>query len=359
MEGLGGDWLGTGNTKNSFLPFEVARPIVQGLGLGSQAEYFAAGRRGLLPPGLPKDPRAAYLLFGWKSWGDWLGSARQSTLEKRQTRRPFPELVAFVRSLGLRSKGDWFRWAKFGGRPDDIPANPADSYKGEGGQSWPHFLGSTNKKAGEIIYRTFPEAREWARSRRLQSQDEWKAFTKSDRLPSDIPANPWHVYRGRGWINISDWLGKGDRHSKNRKWRNFEKARDCVRALGLQNGADWNAFCKSGKLPADIPAMPGRVYRNSGWLSIGDWLGTNTVAAAKRKFRSFEEAREFVRSHHFQMKTEYEAWARSSNRPSDIPALPSRAYAKTGWLGWGDYLGMHNRWSKTSILGRVDGLSQV
>ena len=141
-----GDWLGTGNTKNSFLPFEDARPIAQGLGLGSQAEYYAAGRLGVLPPGLPKDPRAAYLFSGWRSWSDWLGTARQSTLEKRQTRRPFPELVNFVRSLGLRSKGDWFRWAKSGRRPEDIPANPADAYKGEGWQTWPHFLGQRIRK---------------------------------------------------------------------------------------------------------------------------------------------------------------------------------------------------------------------
>jgi hypothetical protein len=108
-----------------------------------------------------------------------------------------------------------------------------------------------------------------------------------------------------------------------------------VRTLGLRNGAEWSKFCKSGNLPADIPADPVKVYRDLGWQSRGDWLGTDTVAAAKREFRNFDEAREFVRSHHFQTKTEYEAWARSNERPSDIPALPSRTFAKTGWLGWG------------------------
>ena len=56
------------------------------------------------------------------------------------------------------------------------------------------------------------------------------------------------------------------------------------------------------------------------------------------------------------MKTEYEAWARRSERPSDIPAQPSRTYATTGWLGWGDWLGIHNRWSKTSILAFVSSI---
>jgi hypothetical protein len=175
-------------------------------------------------------------------------------------------------------------------------------------------------------------------------------------LPSDIPANPWSVYRHQGWTTIADWLGKDERHSKNREWRPFLEARDDARTLGLRNGAEWSAFCKSGNLPADIPADPAKVYRDLGWISRGDWLGTKTVAVAKREFRNFEDAREFVRSHHFQMKTEYEAWARRSERPSDIPAQPSRTYATTGWLGWGDWLGIHNRWSKTSILAFVSSI---
>ena len=89
---------------------------------------------------------------------------------------------------------------------------------------------------------------------------------------------------------------------------------------------------------------------------MGDWLGTDTVAPYKRQFLSFEEAREFVRTLGFQTKTEYEAWARSDMRPANIPALPSRAYAKTGWLGWGDWLGVHNRWSKTSLLAFISSI---
>src|SRR5262249_34294975 len=223
------DFLGTGNTKNSFLPFSEAQPLARSLALSSMAAYRAAARAGTLPRGLPKDPYAAYRNSGWKSPGDWLGTSHLSTREKHRKKRPFPELLDFVRSLALRSKADWFRWAKSVNRPDDVPANPADSYKGEGWDGWPHFLGTTNKKAGEVVYRDFVEARDWARSQGFKSKDEWKALTKSGGLPTDIPANPWHVYRHRGWDNIGDWLGKGDRHSKNRQWRNFEEARDYVR----------------------------------------------------------------------------------------------------------------------------------
>jgi hypothetical protein len=94
-----GDWLGTGNTKNAFLPFEEARRIAQGLGFHSQTQYTRISRKSVLPQGLPKDPRAAYRLSGWRSWSDWLGSGRLSTHEKRQKKRPFSEVVEFARSL--------------------------------------------------------------------------------------------------------------------------------------------------------------------------------------------------------------------------------------------------------------------
>lgn len=106
-------------------------------------------------------------------------------------------------------------------------------------------------------------------------------------------------------------LGKGERHSKKRKWRGFVEARAHVRGLGLRSTAEWSAFCTSGNLPEDIPAMPGRVYKGLGWISTGDWLGTGTIAPYKRQFLNFEEARDVVRAHCFRTKTEYEAWAQS------------------------------------------------
>ena len=89
---------------------------------------------------------------------------------------------------------------------------------------------------------------------------------------------------------------------------------------------------------------------------MGDWLGTDTIAPYKRQFLNFEEARDVVRAHRFPTKTEYEAWTRSDERPSDIPALPSRTYAKAGWLSWGDWLGVYNRWNKTSLLAFVSSI---
>jgi superfamily II DNA or RNA helicase len=323
------------------------------------AQYYEAVRSRALPQGVPKDPRAAYRNSGWRNWGDWLGTLKIGTIEKRRNMRPFTEAVDFARSLGVQSKKDWFDWIKSGRRPDDIPANPADTYQEDGWLGWPYFLGTKNRKPGEIVYRDFIAAREWARSQRLQSQAEWQSLIASGRLPVDIPATPARVYREKGWISIGDWLGKGERHSKNKNWRTFSKARDYVRALGLLRWEDYLALGRSGKLPADIPTEPIRIYRDLGWVSRGDWLGTGRIASSKRQFLNFEKARAFVRALGFQTKTEYQAWARGNERPSDIPALPPRTYARNGWLGWGDWLGAYKRWNKTSILAFVTSIAPL
>ena len=35
----------------------------------------------------------------------------------------------------------------------------------------------------------------------------------------------------------------------------------------------WNAYCKSGKKPKNIPNAPNQVYKNNGWVGVGVWLG--------------------------------------------------------------------------------------
>ena len=62
----------------------------------------------------------------------------------------------------------------------------------------------------------------------------------------------------------------------------------------MKNDKEWKGYCKSGKLPDDIPAKPSDVYKGKGWIGLGDWLGTGTLAPWLREYRSFEQARKFV-----------------------------------------------------------------
>ena len=72
---------------------------------------------------------------------------------------------------------------------------------------------------------------------------------------------------------------------------------------------------------------------------MGDWLGTGTVAHRLRQYRSFKEARAFVRSLGLKSGTEWRDYCKSGKKPDDIPANPNKTYAEDGWVGMGDWLG--------------------
>ncbi len=80
------------------------------------------------------------------------------------------------------------------------------------------------------------------------------------------------------------------------RWRAYEEAREFVRGLGLRNLLEWLAWAKSEERPSDIPMNPSEIYQHRGWVDIGDWLGNGYIIRHGGNWRSFEEAREFVRS---------------------------------------------------------------
>jgi superfamily II DNA or RNA helicase len=132
-------------------------------------------------------------------------------------------------------------------------------------------------------------------------------------------------------------------------WRPFEDARAFVRLVKLKSSTEWRAFCKGeiprkGRLPADIPSNPNTIYADNDWKSMGDWLGTGRIADQFKEYRSFCEARAFVRELKLKSITEWFAFCRGDmpdkgGRPSDISANPQRTYADKGWSGYGDWLG--------------------
>ena len=181
-------------------------------------------------------------------------------------------------------------------------------------------------------FRPFNEARKFAQSLKLKNGKEWKEYYKSHVLPSGIPRVPHFVYKDKGWQGMGDWLGTGNISPKNREFLPFEKSREFVRSLGLKNREEWIKHTKSGKLPKDIPTNAAQTYKNRGWKSWGDFLGTGFIAPQKRKYLSFKEAREEARklAKKYGIKTMKE-WLKAKNAgkiPGNIPAYPMAVYSK-------------------------------
>ena len=133
-------------------------------------------------------------------------------------------------------------------------------------------------------------------------------------------------------------------------WRPFEAAREYARGLRLNGDEEWRAYCAGkmpdkGMLPADIPSNPNYTYRGNGWISIGDWLGTYSVASYKIQWRPFSEARKYVRKLGLKNFNEWVSYTQGKmpeigKLPKDIPVGPYRVYGHNGeWKGMGDWLG--------------------
>jgi superfamily II DNA or RNA helicase len=195
------------------------------------------------------------------------------------------------------------------------------------------------ESVGRANWRKFEDARAFVHGLGLKSHKRWVDYCKSGKKPDDIPVRANRVYGNDGWAGWGDWLGTGAVGPGLRQWRSFKKARAFVRRLGLKSETEWDDYCQSGKKPDDIPTAAAQVYAKDGWAGMGDWLGTGTVAAQLRQYRSFKKARAFVRSLGLKSQTEWRDYAKSGKKPDDIPVAAHSVYAKAGWAGYGDWLG--------------------
>jgi hypothetical protein len=329
------DWLGTKPLRpaNGWRSFKGARTFVRKLGLANQKEWFVYCQSDKKPADIPTIPGRLYSAE-WINWSDWLGTKPYH--RPNGGWRPFKQARAFVRKLGLKSNAEWAIYAKSSKRPENIPTTPDRVYSADW-ISWADWL-DTKPPRPANGWRTFKEARTFVRKLGLASQAEWFAYCKSDKKPDDIPTSPPIVYSA-DWINWFDWLGGGLRKSG---WRSFKKARAFIRKLGFTGTAEWKAYCKSNKKPDDIPTNPNSVY-SAEWISMSDWLGTKPLRP-NGGWRPFEEARAFVRNLGLKSHTEWRAYSKSDKRPNDIPTDPYKAYS-ADWISSSDWLGNGKRMS--------------
>jgi superfamily II DNA or RNA helicase len=360
-----GDWLGTGNIANFlkvFKPFVEARDFARKLNLKNSTEWRSfckseMPKLGRLPSNIPSNPQKAYAGKGWKSMGDWLGTG--SIAPQLKEFRPLCEARAFVHKLELKNAAEWRVFCK-GGMPQleplptDIPIAPEQQYTDKGWIDWGDWLGTGNVSNARRQFRSFPEARAFASSLKLKSGTEWLSFCKGEmpmlgQLPADIPTAPGRTYANVGWKGMGDWLGTGNIAPYLREYRPFSEARAFVRSLKLKNAAEWISYRrgltpKLGQLPMDIPTNPEKSYVDKGWIGMGDWLGTGTIANHRRRYLPFQEARAFTRSLKLKNLKEWRAFCkgdmpRLGHLPDNIPTKPERVYAKKCWSGMADWLG--------------------
>ena len=201
-----GDWLGTGRVANrsrQFRSFKKNRAFVRGLKLKSVTEWRHYCKSGKKPDDIPTAPQQKYAEAGWAGYGDWLGTGRH----RGKGWRNFKGGRAFVHGLKLKSSTEWRAYCQSGKKPDDIPANPHNTYAEAGWAGYGDWLGTGTVASFLRHYRSFKKARAFVRDLEFLSVTEWQSYCRSGKKPEDIPAAPQATYAEAGWSGVGDWLG--------------------------------------------------------------------------------------------------------------------------------------------------------
>jgi hypothetical protein len=327
-----GDWLGTGSISSQeksrqYISYKDAKSFAQSLKLKSKEEWINYCKSSNNLTNIPTNCDQTYRDKGWESWGDFLGNERIVKYTESNT-RPFEECKKFVRSLGITSSPEWFKWWKKNKRPDDIPYNPDEVYKEW--ITWRDFLGPLPTK-----WKLFEDAREFVHSLNLKSPKEWNEYCKSGNKPENIPAGPFQVYQKK-WKGWGDFLNTGNVSAKQKfeSRLSFVDAKKYVQKLGFKTGDEFREWAKTKKRPISIPSHPNNTYKKE-WTDWYDFLGL-------KQNRHFKDAKKYALSLNLKYSTDWFKLHKEGKIPNDIPRYVNETYFKKGWKGWGDFLGTGN-----------------
>ena len=330
-----GHWLGTANLTGGHpecLPFKKALVYARSLKLTTMTEWEVWRKSGARPTCMPSDPHHTYKDDGWQGYEHWLGTG--AVAPQKQQFLSFKLALLHARSLKLKTQKEWRMWCKSGNRPANVPSCPCQPYKHSGWQGWGHWLGTGSLHATEFL--PFKKALLYARSLKLKSPAEWKAWSKSRERPANISCGPDATYKHDGWQGYGHWLGTSNlAGGRKLVFLPFKKALLYARTLKLESLKEWQDWAKSGVRPANMPSHPDEIYKHDGWQGWGHWLGTGK----QQEFLPFDEALLYARSRKFNTRREWGAWSKSVVRPANVPSRPDNVYKHTGWQGYGHWLG--------------------
>ena len=306
--------------KKEYRSFESARKYVRKFNFKKISDYnkwFSETK----PLDIPLHPERAYPNEFKKNgkWGDWLGTGTIVFLSFKKARK-------FVRELKLKNTSEWNEYRKSGNKPDNIPSTPNMVYKSDGWIDWPDWLGNGNLSNKNRNWLTYEECQKFVQKNNITSQVEWEKFGKSGKRPSNVPSHPDREFT-KQWKSWPDFLGTDRVAHQYRKFKSYKDTRNFAITLNLKTQSGWKKYCRTNKIPKDIPVAPDIFYKKQGtWISWGDFLGTGTIAYQNREYLSPQEVKpvlkKLFKEHNIKNLREWQKFAKTHKKLLEELRIP-------------------------------------
>ena len=124
----------------------------------------------------------------------------------------------------------------------------------------------------------------------------------------------------------------------------YKDAQIFVKTLNLKTEDEYHNWHKETNCQF-MPYHPRRGYKSQGCTSIGDFLGTNSIAVQKRIFCTYEEAVKCARENFILTQIDWGNFV-FTHKNSAIPYHPERAFKGKGWINWPTFLGVKSKISR-------------
>jgi hypothetical protein len=189
------------------------------------------------------------------------------------------------------------------------------------------------KPFDENNFESIEVASAWAQAHKITSfRKWWKARSKR---PKCIPSDP---IKYTAWKSWSDFLNT-TRRKRNADFASYEDVKlwavpYCFKHK-IKSAIDWSAHWRGKKMPNDkYPKDPLHVFGEE-FLMNGGWPG---FIGKVRGFLSYSDATVYIQTLNIKNYADYRVWAKSENRPNNIPSSPHVFY-KDEWVNYPIYLG--------------------
>ena len=167
----------------------------------------------------------------------------------------YEDAEKLVQDVGIISYTDYKqRYKEFTG----LPSDPYQVYKDTGWNGWPMFLG--------VNFVTYEEAMLLVQEAKICSFMEYKErYSQIIGLPS----HPYLMYKNKGWVDWSTFLGKGKRMKK--VFVSYEEAQRLTQEAGFSS----SVYRYHYKEIPGLPSSPEKIYKE--WIDWPTFLGRDSV----------------------------------------------------------------------------------